>query len=1083
MTMPGTEQRITTVLLADDHPLLRKGLRALLESEADITVVGEAGDGREAIEQVSTLAPDVVVMDISMPNINGIDATRHILTDAPNTRIIALSIHSEKRFVDEMLQAGARAYLLKDSAPEELVGTIHAVIRGESFLSTPCLAPAGTVAPEYRQPSDEALEDRAAAEPILRTKLHRPSSPANLVLRTAVLERLKAGRVRPLVLVSAPAGYGKSILIHNWLETCGDWPSTWLSLDEDDSNLRQFLRYFVAAVRSVFPRACEQTQNLINASQLPPLPTLVASLSNELDKIDQPFTLVLDDYHRIEAGSPVNDLLHQLLAHPPIPLHLIIVSRRDPPLQLHTLRAQAQITEIRMQDLCFEPEESRTLLKNITGYTIGDDALTNLQREIEGWVVGLRLVSLTLHRHKHRDEFLMTLHGGIQQTQEYLTQEVIAQQSPLMQDWLLKSAILNRFCEPLVQALCATEIRAGTSSVAAAADRGKFIETVIADNLFVIPLDTGDEWFRFHHQFQQLLLNEQHRRMTPDEIARLHLRASEWFVSRDLIDEAIQHAMKAKDAGSAADIIEQHQQAELLQGRWYIVESWLAMLPVEVIQQRPRLLLAQLWGQYNTYQMLEIPPLLERVESLLVGEAADNTMLSEINFYRGLILTLFQGDAEGGLIQFQQARKRFSRSQTRNTQSEVEILDAVAHQMAGQGALSIQSLNQRIQTMGSGKDQLLSRLLIGLAYSHLLSGNLEEAKPVTQHLTRVSKKNGLINIEGSSHYLRANADLQSHRLDVALQGFQHAEKKRDVMHRKLAIDALVGLVLTYQVMRRSDDAMDAMKQLMQFALDTGEPGHLAVAQSCQARLSLLQGDAKPAIAWAHSFNTKANAPNMLVWLEIPAITHLRIMVATGSHESLQQAGELLATLYESAESVHNTYQMIGIRVLQCVALQKLGRMDEALEVLQQAIKLAEPGGWVYPFVELGPLMAELLERLADRDGGSDYCQRVLDQFPGRGQPRVGAATDNHRTSADSEIELSAPLTRREVDVLELLAQRLQTKEIAAKLFVSPETVKSHLKNLYQKLGVNNRSEAAIKAAAIVSRRRDAAGIHTPRDIG
>jgi DNA-binding CsgD family transcriptional regulator len=117
-------------------------------------------------------------------------------------------------------------------------------------------------------------------------------------------------------------------------------------------------------------------------------------------------------------------------------------------------------------------------------------------------------------------------------------------------------------------------------------------------------------------------------------------------------------------------------------------------------------------------------------------------------------------------------------------------------------------------------------------------------------------------------------------------------------------------------------------------------------------------------------------------------------------------------------------------------------------------------------------MAELLEHLADQKGDSDYVQLVLDKFPSPGQQLAGTAAGSLRISAGSETWLAESLTRRELDVLELLAQRLQTKEIATKLFVSPETVKSHLKNLYQKLNVKNRREAAIKAAEIVSRGRN-----------
>jgi LuxR family maltose regulon positive regulatory protein len=264
---------------------------------------------------------------------------------------------------------------------------------------------------------------------------------------------------------------------------------------------------------------------------------------------------------------------------------------------------------------------------------------------------------------------LNELHGGLQQTQEYLFQEVLVRQSPQMRDWLLKTAILDRFCPPLCDVVCAIEDGTGAPHL----DSAKFIKEVFDSNPFAVPPDTRGEWYRYHHLFQRLLQVELERHMSAGEIATLHLRASEWFESQGLIEEAIQHAMKAKDGVGAAEIVEQHQQVELNQDRWYVVERWLVMLTVEIIQQRPRLLLAQMWGLYNTFQLLEIPPLLERAESLLADETADETLLGEVNFYRGLVLTIFQGDAEGALIQFEAARKRFSKSQTRIIMGELEL--------------------------------------------------------------------------------------------------------------------------------------------------------------------------------------------------------------------------------------------------------------------------------------------------------------------------------------------------------------------------------------------------------------------------
>lgn len=123
------------ILLADDHKLMRSGLRLLLEKQRELTVIGEADDGREAVAKASILQPDIAVLDIGMPNLNGIEACAQITQAFPATSVVMLSMHSDETYVLRALKAGARAYLLKDSAESDLVRAIEAVSEGKSYFS------------------------------------------------------------------------------------------------------------------------------------------------------------------------------------------------------------------------------------------------------------------------------------------------------------------------------------------------------------------------------------------------------------------------------------------------------------------------------------------------------------------------------------------------------------------------------------------------------------------------------------------------------------------------------------------------------------------------------------------------------------------------------------------------------------------------------------------------------------------------------------------------------------------------------------------------------------------------------------
>lgn len=128
---------MTTIVLADDHQVVRKGIRALLEMEQDFQVVGEAGDGLEAVHLTLRLRPDVLVLDLMMPGLNGIDVTRQVTKQAPQTRVVVLSMYAAEDYVLEALRNGASGYVLKDASISELVQAIRSVVMGRRYLSPP----------------------------------------------------------------------------------------------------------------------------------------------------------------------------------------------------------------------------------------------------------------------------------------------------------------------------------------------------------------------------------------------------------------------------------------------------------------------------------------------------------------------------------------------------------------------------------------------------------------------------------------------------------------------------------------------------------------------------------------------------------------------------------------------------------------------------------------------------------------------------------------------------------------------------------------------------------------------------------
>jgi LuxR family maltose regulon positive regulatory protein len=601
-------------------------------------------------------------------------------------------------------------------------------------------------------------------------------------------------------------------------------------------------------------------------------------------------------------------------------------------------------------------------------------------------------------------------------------------------------------------------------------DGSEFIKAALTGNTFIIPLDASGEWFRFHHLFQDYLQRELSRQLAPAEIAALHSRASSWCERHNLTDEAIKYALEAGDADTAADIILRHRNEALSLDRWYILDTWLEKLPAETVHQRPALLLACAYSTFYAQQFMKMDVILNEVKACLSDDTNDDGLRLEIKFFEGY-LYFWQANIKECKRALKAAIKGAAAQVPQLMIAESELHLGLARAMNGEQALAIEALNQRIEDTGSSTGPLLSRAIGGLAMIYLLSGSLQQLTFEARRLQNLTGQNRTLLSEFWGYYLEGAADLHAMDLDSALVNLSAACKHLYVADARAVIDAMAGVALIHQLMRRTEQAQAILQQLTHFACETNDPVHICVAHSCEARIALLRGEVAQASHWAQQHSEPVDPFAMFIWLEAPHVTRARALVADGSAESLARASELLGEIRHTAEKCHFSCQTIEIAVLLSLLLEKQGHSDAALAALEEALTMAEAGGWIRPFVELGRPMTELLERLAEHNGSTDFLRRVRETCDAMPAPTTSTAAGKRASATTVESWSGEPLTRRELGILELLTQRLQNKEIASHLSVSPETVKTHLKHLYQKLDVNNRRDAAVKAAQILESTR------------
>ena len=889
---------------------------------------------------------------------------------------------------------------------------------------------------------------------ILYTKLQRPPEAPDIVPRDRLLDRLNAGLHRPLTLISAAAGYGKSTLASRWVAGC-DYPYAWVSLEESDSELQMFLSYVLAAIQTLFPRTDFRTEAILETSQMPPAADLARHLLNDLHQISEPFNLVLDDYHRIQRGSPVNDLLDEFLAYPPQGMHLVLLTRQDPSLPIATMRGRGLVTEIRASDLRFTPDEAAAFLGRMLNVVVDETTAALLEIKTEGWATGLRLAGLYLQGQKELKRSLQQLSGNSRHIAEYLFAEVLSRQHPEKVSYLLETSVLNRFCAPL----CHQMHLIGSHGHDEKSEVGpeQFIQWLADNNLFVIALDNEGYWFRYHHLFHDFLKGELYKQWTKDRIASLHRLASRWFNENGLIEEAIEYLLAIDDISAAIQLILDHRYALMNTSQYFRLHGLMAQLPENAVAEEPLLASTRafigidLGNDVDAYVFTQ--KAIEMLAEISPESEAYYVLKGEVLMLQGLV-ELMTGVVETVLARVQEAYE-YIPDNALMIRSLGIIAIALCQQMMGNRQQAVAVIKEALSDP-TWPPNLRARLHFSLTIVLYMDADLPGSMTAAVECLRTIRNLSFVHTRTFADYILGAAQYLQNQTEAAKSSLLKVVDDRQAANPSYVAQA--GFILAYIYLAQENEvaADRLLDQIGAYCREKNNRTVLSIFQAFEAEFALRRGDTQK--AWHIAQNADFDVREPMWFLYIPQLTPIKYLLAKGTHDNLQEAHNRLIQLEERMRRINR--ESVRIEILALLALVCHKQRDEtaALQNLQTALDLAEPGNWIRTFVDLGMEMKDLLDCLIQQQTGQTYAQHVLKACQAEHSKKASLELDATTKAQISEPSPNTVLTRREIEILPLLAEGLSNKEIAARLHVAPLTVKTHLQNIYKKLNAKNRIE-------------------------
>jgi LuxR family transcriptional regulator, maltose regulon positive regulatory protein len=885
--------------------------------------------------------------------------------------------------------------------------------------------------------------------PFLATKIV-PARFRGLVARPRLLAILSELPAKRLGVIKAPAGFGKSSLAAAWAEKLEQSSNCvgWLTIDSDDDEATRFLFYVSQALHHACPDVGADAIGLILENNLIDPTAILSSLINDLAEVEDDVYLFLEDYHWLSA-SRIHQTVAYFLKHAPSHCRVVLTTRTEPPLPLATLRAQNQLIEIDSVALRFDMQETQAFLDSTKPGALELADVQLLQRKTEGWPAALRIISsMRSQSGSGLKEYVHNLSGSQRPVAAYLAEMLDGLPVELV-DFMLRTAILDRLSGPSCEAV--TGLSSSRTILASLAQR----------QMLLTPLDNDGVWFRYH----TLLAEYLRQRLETDrgvETPELHRRAALWYAAQELWTEAVQHAIAAGDSDRAISWIKNCAMALIKRGDLFTLLDWQRQFPDELMRGQSEVRLAIAWGLALALRFDEALHLATEIENDIAStHLPESDLLCECQAIRSVAIAL-KDDSERALPLAEDCVKRSRDPWTANVASNVVRF---GHMQAG-------DLQQFYATpwipYSLEEDR---RNVFASVYRRCLQG-IAELRQIRLAAAEGHYREGLRVAEQYVGLNSVAAALPTSLIARILYEYgQLDEAEALVVDRSSLINS--GTMLdcvrsAYFVMARVAAArmnLERAHTLLERAENHGislDWGRLTAAATAeQARLYLNEGRVEEGGACVDRLERLARkypAPRLCAWSEIQwdyKLTHAQLL---GQRAHPEEAMAILRELQRETEAAHHRYFLIRVEIRISALQLSVGKTAEATNRFRRVLAACAHAGLYQVILDERPILSDLL-RTTQESGNVKkdlipYVDRLVEGLQRGGQDRLAPTSGARILSA---------LSPRETDILTLIAEGLSNKEIARSLDIGPETVKSHLKSVFTKLGVERRAQAVSRA--------------------